>query len=317
MLKVSVVAAMAAVFISACGGGSGGGGGTGGGANVPFSASNYDPAGRAAAAAIVDVSASTGASDVAAAAPDAGGAAGFPTNTLALARRMMEVAQASASGRESPQASEPDDVPCLSGTGTAIYTDNGAPGLSESDVLSATLNACVVEAGGAPVSGSFSLAFNTINVSLGGEITGAELTLTLTNFSTQGTSQSGTARIAIGATSTTVTYDGLRSTRGGTTNVYNYSATVTTSGGSERVSFAGSMVLGLTGGSYTISTPTPLTIGALHPNAGTMRLTDPAGGYIDVIASPTTFTINLYLPGDSARDATVTHTWADLAAGRI
>jgi hypothetical protein len=205
------------------------------------------------------------------------------------------------------------------GGGSMSFTvnDNGAQGvLDAGDSISATLSNCVAEIGLPAASGSFTMTFNSVTMS-GGAVIAGSVTLTMDNFSSQGTSQTGSVTVSFHAGGGSVQFSGLRSTRAGSTNIYNYSATIVSSMGTDSMTYSGTIVLGFNNGLYTLSTPTPLVAGATHPVSGTLRLTDAAGGYVNLIAGPSTFDVDLYLPGDAARDGHVTYTWADLAAGRI
>lgn len=315
MIRNFVASAACALMFAGCGGGGGGGGAAGGGTtsgvNIPLTTANYDNAGRAAAAAVADAAATVSTVDTAA---DADTPVRFPTDMTGLARLFSGMAAYSLAGRDRPQA----DAQCPGG-GSMSFTlnDNGLQGVVDAgDSFSATLTNCIAEVGLPAASGSFTMTFNSATMS-GGVVTAASVTLSMINFSSQGTSQTGNVTVSFHPGGGSVQYSGLRSTRAGATNIYNYSATIVSSMGTDKVTYAGTIVLGFNNGIYTLSTPVALTAGATHPVSGTLRLTDAAGGYIELIVAAATFDVDLYLPGDSTRDGHVTYTWADLAAGRI
>ncbi|MET0310668.1 MAG: hypothetical protein ABW051_01325, partial [Burkholderiaceae bacterium] len=292
-------------------GGSSGGAGGQGGTSIPLTTANYDPAGRAAAAAVVDSAAAAGAVDTAF---DADSSVRLPRDMTGLAKFAVDVAL-NAVSREQPQASRSGNGACAYG-GSLSYTlnDSGVQDeLDAGDVLSITASNCVLASGGAPVNGSFVMTFNSVAA----DGSAANVSLALTNFSSQGTSLTGNLTVAFNPSGGSVAFSNLRSTRAGIVNTYNYTATIVSSGGVDTLSYAGPITLGFNNGIYTVSTPVPLVAGLNHPTSGTLRLTDAAGGYIHLLAGATSFTIELYLPGDTTRDASATHTWADLASGKI
>lgn len=313
--KYVALCVSAGLVLAACGGG---GGGSSGPTlvSVPLTTANYDPTGRAAAATLIDSSSSassagnisslTGPEDVVP-------AAGF----LRLAEHAARRALGSLQAREQVAESFTDSDNCdLGGSVSLTINDNNNNDrVDAGDTASFNFYACKVDSEIPAVSGGLDFAFQSVTLDMYGELVAFGATLTARQLVSGGSSLDGPADYNVTATRTTVNYRNTVSTRKGVAAVYNFAATFDTSGVNNTLTAAGE--IGLSGASYTISTPAPIVMGKFYPSSGTMRVADAAGGRVDVIMAPTTFTLDLYLSGDTVRDATVTYTWAALAAGAI
>lgn len=306
----------ASLVLAACGGGGEGGSSVPTLVTVPLTTTNYDPTGRAAAATLIDASSSASSAGSIASAPHAQAtvpAAGF----LRLAGYASKRALSSLPAREQPAESFTDSDNCDFGGSLSVTVNdnNNNDRLDAGDSASFNFNNCKPDADEPAVNGGLDFAFHSVTLNGFGDPVAFSATMTARRLVSGGSSLDGAADYDVTSTRATVNFRNTVSTRNGVATVYNFLATFDASGLNETLTVSGE--IGLSGASYTLSTPAPIIMGNFYPASGVLRLADSAGGRVDIIMGVTTFTLDLYLAGDTARDATATYTWAALAAGTI
>lgn len=304
------------IMLAACGGGDGDGGTPATTlVSVPLNASNYAPTGRAAAATLVDAASSSSVSTLADAgpAPVAIFGAGLPRLFEYVGKR----AAAGLSSRDHPAASVTESADCPLGGSIVLTIDdrNNNEVLDGGDTASINFQACTAGTDIPTVNGGLDLAFHSVTLDAWGDVTGFSATITARQLASGGSMVDGPADYVLSPTKLTVNYRNAVSTRQGVATVYNFLATFDTSSASETLTIAGE--IGIGGASYALSTPAPVVMGSFYPKSGLLRVADAAGGRVDVVLGLAGFDLELYLAGDDVRDATVSHTWAALAAGSI
>lgn len=279
-------------------------------AAAPFSPANYSTIATPAASSLISVASSGNIVGALSADSSNGGFALLRGDSVGIAR--WALARMNTPVRENPKAVQSiDNVPCgFSGTlsGSANDRDNNGD-LSAGDSLSIAASNCRFVSGDLPLNGNFSMTVNAVTFNAFGEVRTASLGVTFTNFGAAGNILNGAVSMQLDTTndSYSASYSNFTSTRGsGTPTVAN----LTVSAVGSQVTIAGTITVN--NNTYTLSTPIPLSFGLTYPIAGTFRLTDAAGGRIDFVSSASNVVFELYLPGDSVRDAQITTTWASL-----
>ena len=306
----------ASLVLAACGGGGDGGTSPPVLVSVPLTTANYDPTGRAAAAILIDASSSASSAGSIASATTAQStvpAAGF----LRLAEYAATLAMASLPAREQAAQTITDSDSCDFGgsLSVTIEDNNNNNRLDAGDTASFNFSACKVSLDEPSVSGGLDFSFQSVTLNIYGDPVAYTATVTARQLVSGGSSLDGAADYNVTATRSTVNFRNTVSTRNGVATVYNFLAVFDVSGLSDTLSVSGE--IGIRGASYAVSTPAPLVMGNFYPASGVLRVADSAGGRVDIVMGAATFSLDLYLAGDTVRDATVTYTWAALAAGSI
>lgn len=308
-LNFSAILATSLLLIG-CGGGGGGGAtpaSTGiplASAAAPFTVAGFGAvAGPSAATVLAATSASSGLDSIA----SAGGNALLPSDAAGLAKWALG---RFGSTRESAQAVETIPTEACPSGGTLSGSFNDADGnedLSAGDAVTLNFSNCVLQVGQQAVNGSFTISVNSIAY-IGQEISSASLTMSFSNFSSYGNTLNGAATIAISGNSVSTTYTNFSSTRGSTPAVIlNYTAAIN----GNALSING--LITINNNTYTLSTPTGITFGTTYPISGILRVTDAAGGRIDIISSNVSgpfVDCDLYLTGDNIRDGRISSAWS-------
>ncbi|MES2972759.1 MAG: hypothetical protein V4757_04085 [Pseudomonadota bacterium] len=317
-MKVSNIALClsAGLMLSACGGGGSGGSTAPTLVSVPLTTANYDPTGRAAAATLIDASSSASSAGSIASVPgtnDPLPTAGF----LRVAEYAARHALAALPAREQAAETITDSENCDFGGSLSVTVNdnNNNNRLDAGDTASFNFQSCKVRLDEPSINGGLDFAFQSVTLNGYGDPVAYTATITARQLVSGGSALDGAADYNVTTTRATVNFRNTVSTRNGLATVYNFLATFDASGVNETLTVAGE--IGIKGASYTVSTPAPIAMGNFYPAAGVLRVADSAGGRVDVIMGATTFTLDLYLPGDTVRDATATYTWAALAAGTI
>ena len=306
----------AILALTACGGGGGGAAPAAPLASVPLTTTNYDATGRASAATLVDVQSSTSIESLTSVASADSAPAQNSLSVFQIGRMIAGLGSATLAGRETPAASSTVNRACSFG-GTLSATGNDANDnqrLDAGDSLTANFSGCVMESGTPALSGGLDITVNGATYS-GSTLTALSITATFRSLSSGGSTLTGAADLTVNASAGSVAFHDTSSVRGGKTTVYNFTASVTTSGAQNVLAVSGPITIA--GAGYTLSTPTPIVMGTVYPASGLLRVADSAGGRVDIVIRPADFDLDLYLPGDALRDAHATYTWAALASGSI
>jgi hypothetical protein len=183
--------------------------------------------------------------------------------------------------------------------------------LSAGDTLSLSTSNCVIDVGQPALNGSFSLRVNAISYTAAGDIANASLTMSFNNLISAGNTMNGAVTVAISSSGVTNTYQNFSNARGNSAPaILNFTSTIDTAG-----QLRTSGLITVNNSTYTLSTPTPISIGSFYPIAGILRITDAAGARIDVISNANaggSLDCDLYLPGDNTLDGRISSTWAAL-----
>jgi hypothetical protein len=223
---------------------------------------------------------------------------------IGAARPTLEQAQASQTGNQACPAG---------GSLSFTFNDNDNNGdVSSGDSISFIANNCIAAAGELPINGSFAIAVTNIAYSAAGDLIAASLTMSFTNFSSAGNTLNGSVSVSLANNTATTSYTNFTSTRGSSSSaILNYTTVVNTISG--QLSING--LITINNNTYTLSTPSPIVFGGAYPTGGLLRVTDAAGGRIDIISTPAaggTLACDLYLPGDQIRDGQILSAWSAL-----
>lgn len=314
-IKLFLLAGSITVLV-ACGGG--GGGGTSQPSNTgippasaaaPLSVANFGGIAGPSAASILAAAGVSSGLDAVASNTNSTNKLGYSPSNWALwalnaARPGLEQSQASQSGSEA----------CPAG-GSLSFTldDNDNDGdLSRGDRISFTANNCIAVAGELPINGGFSIFVNSISYDANDELIAASLTMSFSNFSSAGNTLNGAVTISVNSSSITTTYTNFSSIRGTRSSaILNYTTVISSNG---QLSING--LITINNNTYTLTTVTPITFGLNYPASGVLRVTDAAGGRIDILSSVVsnvpTVICDLYLPGDNTRDGQIISAWSAL-----
>ncbi len=311
MITRAALCLCAGLAVTACGGGGGGAGDPAPNlASVPFTPANYDPTGRATAAVLIDVQASSTVEGVASA--DGGRSPAATTaGVFAVTQMAFDRAQRAATGRAQVAASSTETNACAyGGSFTVTLNDNNNNNTADAgDTATSNFSACVDELGAPAISGGLDFTVKAVGSNV------VTLGLTFRNLASGGSTINGAAEMSLGNSAVSVKYQNAASVRNGKTTYYNFTANGSKSGNMATMGINGD--IGVSGALYTLSTPIPIIMGTAYPSYGTLRISDSAGGRVDVVMRATDFDLELYLPGDAVRDAKATYTWAALASGSI
>jgi len=330
------------LVLVACGGGGGGGDGgtsstTAGPAAVVITESTAKPVAANALGAVQGTSATDSAGLLTGVEVQGEGVAN-PASLRAMAQtaRFASSSLAGRGGSLATGVSSTETIACpLSGSLTLSGTVSGSEGMVAGDSVTLTANSCSMDMGnGETATMNGSLAFTVVSGSITGTLPmHVVFTMVASNFSiTSGgttVAVNGDLRmdLTITSTSETIVTSGASLsntlTEGGTTHtdtLKNYTQTVTYSGtgvtGSMSATIESSSTrLGSGGGSYTITTPTPLvwndSSGTL--SSGVIKVVGANGSQLVMtVNSSTSVTIQIDANGDGTFESTVSSTQAEL-----
>lgn len=299
-------------FLLACGGGGGGGGSSSplippASAAAPFSQTNFPTAAGTTAATILAAATSESVRDSIASAPAVNRLPNTPNGLVrwAISQR--------GSQRESAQAVQSFSESCVSGSLSGSFNDANNDGdLSGGDSATFNFNNCVLQSGDPAVNGSFTMQVATAQYNSSDEIAAFSITINYSNFVSYGITLNGAATVNLNSSGLSTTYTNFASVRaGGTLSILNYTAVINNS---QQMSINGLITFG--NNTYTLSTPALISLGSTYPIAGYLRVTDAAGGRIDItsflLKTVPTVDCDLYLPGDNTRDNRITSAWSAL-----
>ena len=310
LFRRTSLAILGSLALVACGGG--GGAGTSvppASAAAPFSIASYSSVATPAASSLISVASSGNVLDVLAAESSSRPSALIRGDAVGIAR--WALSNWTVSNRELPAATESISDPCsASGSFNGTFNDQDNNGdLSPGDSASLTFSNCSFASGDLPVNGGFAITVNAVTFNQFGDIVSASLSTTFTNLGTAGNLLNGSVSMQINAltNSYTASYSNFTSSRGSATPTV---VNITVSADTTEVRVSGTMTVN--NNTYTLSTPVALIFGLTYPTSGTFRITDAAGGRIDFVTVNSVLYFDLYLPGDSIRDAQTTTTWAAL-----
>lgn len=309
MAKTSMALALgAALAMVGCGGG---GGDSESKARVPLSTANYDGVASDIVASIggtgpifdaFDSVAQDDGTTATASSPYAALGTGQMGPIAAFALRQLRAAPMA---RESALAVESETVACTSGSllVTANDADNNNE-LSAGDTITLAATQCVFEVGQPAVNGSLALRVDSVQLDRFGDVSSAGVSLTFSNFRVDDFALNGVAALSASADTVTLTYRNLTALLGDQSLVYNFTLTARPD------SLAVSGSLGLNDSVYRLSTAQPITMGAVYPNGGQLKITDGHGAYVLSTMQASGFVNRLYLAGDELVDATgLLHAW--------
>jgi hypothetical protein len=308
MMKTTPVALALAALLTACGGGGGGGSGSVVPAGV-LTTANYQSVSTTAAAATVDAGAASSVSTLASVSPATDGSA----SALSSVRLIQRVIGGIRFGPqlETAQAVSSSTAYCAAGgSATLTLADTNNNGrLDIGETLSFSFANCIIAAGDPVLSGTLSVTATSLTVS-GSSLVAGQFNIAFAGLTSGTASLNGNASYGFDASSETTTFQNLATTRKGQTVVYGFTAVQNTAASPNTLSISGSLVAG--NASYTLSTPTPLTVGAAYPSGGLLRVSDASGSRADVTPSGAQFSVLLYASGGSTPSATYAATWASI-----
>ena len=341
-LSVRAVALISSMALVACGGGGGGGGGstttttTAAPQAVVITETNAKPVAANALGAATGTSGTDSASLLTGVEVQGDGAVN-PASLKAMAQT-ARFASSSLAGRGAlaTGVTSSDTVACpLGGSLTVSGTVSSSSGMIAGDNVTLSANSCTLDMGGgetATMNGS--LSFTVISGSITGYVPmHVVFSMVATNFSiTSGgttVAVNGDLRMDLTVTSTSETIIASGAslsntlTEGGVTytdSLKNYSQSFTYNGATVTGSLSAtiessSTALGSNGGSYTITTPTPLvwndSTGTL--SSGVIKVVGANGSQLLMtVNSTTSVTIQVDANGDGTFESTVTSTQAEL-----
>lgn len=308
------LAILGSLALVACGGGGGSGSSVPpASAAAPFTIAGYSAVATPVASSLISVASSGNVLDALSADSSATPAALTRGDAVGIAR--WAISNWRVSNRERPAASQSFNELCLAGlpgSFSATFNDQDEDGdLSAGDSLSLTFSNCKFAQDDLPVSGGYALTVNSITFDQAGYILTASFNTTFTNLGTAGNLLNGAVSMQINALtdSYTASYSNFTASRGSAAPTI---VNITVSANASQVSVAGTMTVN--NNTYTLSTPVPIVFGLTYPTSGTFRVTDAAGGRIDFVTINSTLYFDLYLPGDSVRDAQTITTWSALVS---
>ena len=328
---------ISSLVLVACGGGGGGGtSGTAGPAAVAITESTAKPVAANALGAVQGTSAADSTSLLTGVEVQGDGGAN-PASLKAMAEtaRFASSSLAGRGGSLVTGVSSTETINCpVSGSLTISGSVSGAEGVVAGDSVTLTANNCRMDVDGVATTMNGSLAFTVVSGSVTSTLPmNVVFSMVATNFSiTSGSTTvavNGDLRMDLTITSTSETIVASGSslsntlTEGGTTytdSLKNYTHTVkytgTTATGSLSATVeSSSTALGSGGGSYTITTPTPLvwndSTGTL--SSGVVKVVGANGSQLVMtVTSSTTVTIQIDENGDGSFEKTVTSTQTEL-----
>lgn len=308
--SIKVFAMSAVLGLAACGGG---GDGAPAATATPLATTNYV---SVAQVAVASVGASTVLGGVAplAAQPTSPVVSwsDLASGDASAISRLMVRQLTKGTGGKARIAAVAEDVEECAGGGTLTYTVNDADGdqlLSAGDSVSVTAKDCFVEKGLPPVNGQLSIRINSLQLGETGEVIAVAFTLSVSNLESGDVSLDGAVDVSVNSDTFVLAYKNLTATEGTETVTFDFTQTETWTNDQVNVTVTGNLVIN--GSSYLLSTPVKLQAGYPYFSAGTLRVADRSGGYVDIVMSKLSYTINLYLPGDAVVDASETVSWPD------
>lgn len=304
------LAILGSLALVACGGGGGSGSSVpSASAAAPFTITGYSAVATPVASSMISVASSGNVLDALSADSSATPAALTRGDAVGIAR--WAISNWGVSNRVKPAAVEPVGGDCPAGgslSGSVNDRDNNLD-LSSGDSLSLTFSNCKFAQNDLPVSGGFALTVNSVTFDQAENIVAGSFSATFTNLGTAGNLLNGAVSMQINADSYTASYSNFTASRGSAApTVMN----ITVSTNATQVNVVGTMTV--SNNTYTLSTPMPLVFGLTYPTSGTFRVMDAAGGRIDFVTVNSTLYFDLYLPGDSVRDAQTITTWSALVS---
>lgn len=296
-----------AAMLVACGGG--GGDADTPQAVVPLSAANYQAVTTEVVDSVAGVGSLSDAVDLVTAANakptgispalTSGDPATLVRYALSLTPR-LQVSQ-----RVQAQAVESYVEPCYSGSLTLVANDADNDGRESSgDRVTITANNCVPQFGVPAINGNITLVLGNVSYDRDGYLTSGTATISFSNFSSDGVSLNGSARLAINSSAISVDFNRLEASDGVRSRVYDYTLTVFSSGAT---AVDGPIEVG--GSTYVLSTPVQVAFSGAYPSAGTVRIADGHGSRVDVSLSLAGYDATLYLKGDESADETFSRNW--------
>lgn len=306
------LAILGSLALVACGGGGGSGSSVPpASAAAPFTIAGYSAVATPVASSLISVASSGNVLDALSADSSATPAALTRGDAVGIAR--WAISNWGVSNREKPAAVEQVGANCPAGgsfSGSVNDRDNNLE-LSPGDSLSLTFSNCKFAINDLPVSGGYALTVNSITLDQFDNILTASFNTTFSNLGTAGNLLNGAVSMQINTLtdSYTASYSNFTASRGSAAPTI---VNITVSANASQVSVSGTMTVN--NNTYTLSTPVPLVFGVTYPTSGTFRVTDAAGGRIDFVTINSTLYFDLYLPGDSVRDAQTTTTWSALVS---
>jgi hypothetical protein len=341
IFRVSAIALtlISSLVLVACGGGGGGGGGTSantGPTAVAITESNAKPV---AANALGSAQGTSGADSTVlltgVEVQSSGGANPASLRAIAEVARFASGSGAGRGGSLVTGVSGTETVACpVSGSLTVSGTVSGSDGLIAGDNLTFTANNCGMSVDGVLATMNGSMAFTVVSGSIGSTLpVNVVLSMVATNFTisigADAVAVNGDLRMDLKITSTseTMVASGASLSNkvmvGGTLHtetLKNYTQTLTYTGtlvtGSLSATVESSSTrLGASGGSYTITTPTPLvwneSTGVL--SAGVIKVVGANGSQLVMtVNSSTSVTIQIDQNGDGTFEKTVSSTQTEL-----
>lgn len=305
----------AGLLMAACGGGGGGGGELDVKARVALSIENYDDISLQVAASVAGNGSVVGAFDTLAASnpgAEATPSSAFQALGTGQVEAMARLGLRQMTGRSTSLEQPAEITACpVGGTLTVSYSiasDSGQ--LSNGDSITMIADQCVFESGQPAVNGRMTIRVDAISYGANGVVSSAKLTLTFSDFSSDGLLLNGSTTVSVNGTKMSLTYKDFKATRNGAALSYNYTIDVDEGVSPNTVTVNGS--LGIDGSSYVLSTPVTIQMGATHPIAGTLRIADGHGSRVDIVMSSAGFESRLYLPGSDTVADTRTHSWSEL-----
>jgi hypothetical protein len=193
-------------------------------------------------------------------------------------------------------------------SGSISVTENDSDNngkLSAGDSASFVFQNCTVMTGLPAVNGRIDIRINAAQLDRDDEFVAGSFNMSISNFESDGNRLNGSVDATLSASSMVLSYRGLTLSNSKGTVRYNFIQTLGLTDNSLRVN--GDLVID--GTSYQLSTPVTLRSGSGNFSSGTLRVTDPSNGYAEVVMSPMSYKVNLYLPGDSVVDATKIVAW--------
>jgi len=336
-VRVIALTLISSLVLVACGGG---GGGTSPTAAAPAAVAITESSAKPVTASALGAAQGTSATDGAGllVGVEVQGGSGASPATLKAMAETARFASSSLAGRGGSlvtgvTSSESVDCP-VSGKLTISGSVSGAEGAVAGDTVTFTANNCVMDVDGETGTMNGSLSFTVISGSVTSTLPmNVVFSMVATNFSIAGGGTSVTVNgdvrmdLTITSTSETIVTSGssfsIAVTESGTTytdSLKNYSQTFVYNGSTVTGSLSAtvessSTVLGSGGGSYTITTTTPLvwneSTGTL--SSGVIKVVGANGSQLVMtVTSSTTVTIQVDANGDGTFESTVTSTQTEL-----
>jgi len=313
MLKTKIgVCVLAAGLLAGCGGG---GGDAEAVATVPLSVANYETVALTVAASVVgsgniisDAFEDTASADLAR--PTTAQVRALNSGRVAnIARFSFNRLAVRQQGLERPAVAWTEIEPCtLSGYLSIRINDADNDGYeSVGDSVTVTANQCQVEAGEPAVNGSLGYRITDLRYDALGYFMAGAFEMSFTNFTSAGLVLNGSASVSMNSAEFVISYKNLSTSYEEQTLSQNYTFRDSATNG---ITVTG--LYTINGSTYTLSTPAAMRMGLMYPNMGTLRIEDGRGNRLDSFMFNSGFTADLYLAGDTVRDASQFYLWSEL-----